>query len=80
MKGVSVSVLAVWTLGVSTLVAATWPSPLVSAPSRAGVVPQAKNAGARVVIVNDQPTPFDDIADAVLRGPIGEILPALCAS
>ena len=46
----------------------------------AGVVPQAKNAGARVVIVNDQPTPFDDIADAVLRGPIGEILPALCAS
>lgn len=44
MKGVSVSVLAVWTLAVSTLVAATWPSPLVTAPSRAGVVPQAHTA------------------------------------
>lgn len=44
----------------------------------AGVVPCAKDAGARVVIVNDQPTPFDAIADAVLRGPIGTLLPALC--
>ncbi|MCB2019797.1 MAG: Sir2 family NAD-dependent protein deacetylase [Burkholderiaceae bacterium] len=46
----------------------------------AGVVPCAKDAGARLVIVNDQPTPFDDIADAVLRGPIGELLPALCGT
>ena len=45
----------------------------------AGVVPVAKEAGARVVIVNAEPTPFDDIADAVLHQPIGEILPALCA-
>jgi NAD-dependent deacetylase len=30
------------------------------------------------VIVNAEPTPFDEIADAVLREPIGEILPALC--
>jgi NAD-dependent deacetylase len=45
----------------------------------ASAVPLAKEAGARVVIVNDQPTPFDDIADAVLRGPIGDILPAICA-
>ena len=44
----------------------------------AGAVPLAKEAGARVVIVNDQETPMDDIADAVLRGSIGEILPALC--
>ena len=44
----------------------------------AGAVPLAKTAGARVVIVNAQPTPFDDIADAVLRDPIGEVLPALC--
>ena len=43
----------------------------------AGVVPLAKAAGARIVIVNGEPTAFDDIADAVLRGPIGEILPAL---
>jgi NAD-dependent deacetylase len=45
----------------------------------AGIVPTAKEAGARVVIANNQPTPMDAIADAVLRGPIGELLPALCA-
>ena len=45
----------------------------------AGAVPLAKAAGAKVVIVNAEPTPFDGIADAVLRDPIGEILPALCA-
>ena len=44
----------------------------------AGVVPLAKDAGARVVIVNAEPTPFDDTADAVLRTPIGEVLPVLC--
>ena len=43
----------------------------------AGVVPIAKQAGARVVIVNAEPTAMDDLADAVLRGQIGEILPAL---
>ena len=44
----------------------------------AGAVPLAKTAGARIVIVNAEPTPFDDIADAVLRNPIGEVLPAIC--
>ena len=43
----------------------------------AGAVPAAKQAGARVVIVNAQPTPFDGIADAVLRGAIGETLPRI---
>ncbi|MBI4636959.1 MAG: NAD-dependent deacylase [Candidatus Rokubacteria bacterium] len=43
----------------------------------AGVVPVAKEAGARVVIVNAAPTQMDDLADAVLRGPIGELLPRL---
>jgi NAD-dependent deacetylase len=43
----------------------------------AGVVPLAKKAGAFLVIVNDQPTPFDGIADVVLREPISEVLPAL---
>jgi NAD-dependent deacetylase len=46
----------------------------------AGAVPMAKRAGARVVIVNAQPTPFDGIADAVLRGAIGEILPRILDS
>ena len=44
----------------------------------AGAVPMAKAAGTRVVILNAEPTPFDDLADAVIRGPIGEVLPALC--
>jgi NAD-dependent deacetylase len=43
----------------------------------AGVVPLAKRAGARLVIVNNEPTPFDGIADVVLREPIGTVLPQL---
>src|SRR3989441_331543 len=41
----------------------------------AGVVPVAKDAGARVVIVNAEPTEMDELADAVLRGSISELLP-----
>ena len=44
----------------------------------AGAVPRAKSAGARIVIVNDEPTGFDNVADAVLRERIGDVLPALC--
>jgi NAD-dependent protein deacetylase/lipoamidase len=43
----------------------------------ASAVPIAREGGARVVIVNAQPTPYDDIADAVLREPIGSVLPRL---
>jgi len=43
----------------------------------AGVVPVARDAGARVIIVNAQPTQMDDLADAVLRGSISEILPRI---
>ncbi len=43
----------------------------------AGVVPVAKDAGARVVIINAEPTQMDDLGDAVLRGSISEILPAV---
>jgi len=45
----------------------------------AGMVPVAREAGARIVIINDQPTPMDPLADLVLRGSIGELLPPLCA-
>jgi NAD-dependent deacetylase len=44
----------------------------------AGLVPAAKEVGAQVVIINAQPTPFDDIADGVLNDPIGEVLPQVC--
>ena len=46
----------------------------------AGVVPVAKRAGARVVILNAEPTEMDDLADAVLRGSISSILPRLVES
>jgi NAD-dependent deacetylase len=44
----------------------------------AGAVPAAKSAGARVIIINAEATPFDGIADAVLRQSIGEVLPVVC--
>jgi len=44
----------------------------------AGAVPLAKSSGARAVIINAEPTPFDEIVDAVLREPVGEILPRIC--
>ena len=43
----------------------------------ANVVPRAKAAGARVVIVNGQPTRMDRYADTVLLGQIAELLPAI---
>ena len=43
----------------------------------AGMVPIAKEAGAALIIVNAEPTPFDPVADAVLQGSISELLPAL---
>lgn len=44
----------------------------------AGIVPTAKSNGARVIILNEQPTPFDRIADAVVRGSISEVLREIC--
>lgn len=41
----------------------------------ASVVPIAKHSGARVAILNAEPTEMDAIADAVLRGAIGDLLP-----
>jgi NAD-dependent deacetylase len=43
----------------------------------AGVVPVAKENGARIVIVNAEPTAMDNLADAVLRGSISAILPQI---
>src|SRR3989442_1565087 len=40
-----------------------------------GAVPAAKAAGARGVIVTADPTEMDELPDAVLRGPISELLP-----
>lgn len=37
----------------------------------------ALRRGARLVVANAEPTPFDDAADVVLRDPLGTVLPAL---
>jgi NAD-dependent protein deacetylase/lipoamidase len=42
----------------------------------AGLVPLAVRNGATLVIVNDEETPYDDIADVILRKDIGEVVPA----
>ncbi len=43
----------------------------------AGLAEVATRAGARLVIVNRDPTPYDDLASATLREPIGQVLPRL---
>jgi NAD-dependent deacetylase len=46
----------------------------------AGTVEVARDAGAKIVIVNAQPTPFDDAAHATFGGSISEVLPAILGS
>jgi NAD-dependent deacetylase len=43
----------------------------------ASLAGMAARHGARLVIVNADPTPYDDLADEVVREPIGTALPAL---
>lgn len=45
----------------------------------AGLAELAVRAGARLVICNAEPTPYDELAAAVLRDPLVEILPELAA-
>jgi len=43
----------------------------------AGLVDLAADGGARLVIVNAEPTPYDPVADEVVREPISDALPRL---
>ncbi|GHD23013.1 NAD-dependent protein deacetylase 2 [Streptomyces galbus] len=43
----------------------------------AGLAGVAVDHGARLVVVNAEPTPYDDLADEVVREPIGTALPRL---
>ncbi|MEU2438056.1 Sir2 family NAD-dependent protein deacetylase [Streptomyces rubradiris] len=45
----------------------------------AGLAGVAADHGARLVVVNAEPTPYDERADEVIREPIGTALPALLA-
>src|SRR5262249_26291864 len=44
----------------------------------AGPGPPANAVGAAVIIVNAEPTPYDDLADVVITDPISQVLPAIC--
>ena len=67
----------------------SWPRPtptvFLALGTSLGVYPAAAlpeialRAGARLVIVNAEETPFDPVADAVLRDQLGDVLPALAA-
>jgi NAD-dependent deacetylase len=39
----------------------------------------ALSRGARLVIVNEEPTPYDPAASAIVRGKLGDVLPAIAA-
>ncbi|HTQ53303.1 MAG TPA: NAD-dependent deacylase [Bryobacteraceae bacterium] len=43
----------------------------------ASLIPLAKQAKARVIQVNLEPTPYSEIVDCALEGPAGELLPKL---
>ena len=46
----------------------------------AGAVDLARSAGARIVIINAQPTPYDAVADAVFHESIGAVLPQITSA
>lgn len=46
----------------------------------AGLCDYALGAGARLVVINAEPTPYDSIVHAVIREPIGDVLPRLVAA
>jgi len=46
----------------------------------AGAFDIARSAGARTIIVNAEPTPYDSVADAVLQGSISALLPEITSS
>jgi NAD-dependent deacetylase len=43
----------------------------------AGLVEVAAGGGGRIAVVNAEPTPYDDLADLVVREPISQVLPRL---
>ena len=43
----------------------------------ANVVPRAKAAGAKIVIINGEPTAMDRYGDAILVGNLSELLPRI---
>jgi NAD-dependent deacetylase len=44
----------------------------------AGTLPAARAVGAKIAILNAEPTPMDFLAHTLLSGPIGDLLPRIC--
>ena len=43
----------------------------------AGLIPFARQAGAKAIEINTEETPFTAMVDCALRGPAGDLLPKL---
>jgi NAD-dependent deacetylase len=43
----------------------------------AGLVPYARQSGAKVIEINPEATPFSAMVDCALQAPAGELLPKL---
>lgn len=43
----------------------------------ADLVPEAVEHGAKLIVINLEPTPFDGLAQVVIHGKVGEVLPAI---
>lgn len=52
----------------------------LSVSPAAGLCDYALGAAARLAVINAEPTPYDSIAHAVIREPIGDVLPRLVAA
>src|SRR3984893_7434621 len=52
----------------------------LTAPPAASLAPMSRRHGARLVIANLQATPYDGLADALLPGPLSEVLPAIAGA
>ncbi|CAK9053319.1 NAD-dependent protein deacetylase (Regulatory protein SIR2 homolog) [Durusdinium trenchii] len=46
----------------------------------ASIVPEAKESGAKLLILNKGPTEYDELADVRLEGSISELLPQICGA
>jgi len=46
----------------------------------AGTLPAAQAAGAKIAILNAEPTPMDSLAHVRLSGPVSDLLPRICGA
>ena len=61
--------------------ASRWPRVVIGTSANvypaASLIPYAKQAGAKVIEINTEETPYTAMVDCALRGPAGDLLPQL---